>query len=275
MSRPHDLDDVRQIAKKLRVSALEMVHVARASHIGSCFSAADLLACLYWRCMNVRPEDPGWSQRDRMLMSKGHAAAILYAALAHRGYFSVEELTDYCKDGSRLTGHVTTGVPGVELSTGSLGHALSVACGLAIAAKRDMAGWRTFVMLSDGELDEGSNWEAFLFARQHKLDNLVVIIDHNKLQGFGRVSDVLELGPLSDKLRSFRWSVREIDGHNPTQITEAIDNAPYAVGVPTVVLAHTIKGKGVDFMEDSLEWHYRSPSSEQISDALGQIRGDK
>jgi transketolase len=275
MSTTHDLDDVRQIAKSLRISALEMIQASRASHIGSCYSAADLLACLYWRCMNVRPEDPGWSQRDRMLMSKGHAAAILYAALAHRGYFSVEELADYCRDGSRLTGHVTTGVPGVELSTGSLGHALCVGCGLALAAKRDLAAWRTFVILSDGELDEGSNWEALLFASQYELDNLVAIIDHNKIQSFGRISDVLELSPLADKLRSFRWNVREIDGHDLSQIIEAIENAPYAVGVPTVIIANTVKGRGVDFMEDRLDWHYRSPSSEQFSSAIGQIRGDK
>jgi transketolase len=232
---------------------------------------ADLLACLYWRTLRIDSSDPLWPDRDRLIVSKGHAAAILYAALAERGYFPVSELETYCSNGSRLTGHVTSGVPGVELSSGSLGHGLPVGCGMALAAKREGKPFRTFVLLSDGELDEGSNWESFLFAPQHALDNLVAIVDYNKIQSFGRTRDILDLEPLADKFLAFRWAVRAIDGHDYQQITAAFDAVPFEPGKPSVILANTVKGKGVSFTEDLLSWHYSSPSDQQLQQALEEI----
>ena len=236
---------------------------------------ADILACLYWRVLRIDPSDPGWPERDRLILSKGHAAAILYATLAERGFFPISELESYCQDGSRLTGHVTSGVPGVELSSGSLGHGLPVGCGMALAAKRDGLPFRTFVLLSDGELDEGSNWESFLFAPQHKLDNLIAIVDYNKIQSFGRTRDILDLEPLVDKLRAFRWGVREVNGHDYQQLANAFDALPFEAGKPSIIVAHTIKGKGVSFMQDLLAWHYSSPNDEQLQQALAEIGADR
>ena len=186
--------------------------------------------------------------------------------------FSLDELNRFSADGSMLLSHASHKVPGVELSTGSLGHALPVACGVALAAMRNKKSWRTFVMLSDGELDEGSNWEAFLFAAHHKLSNLICIVDFNKIQSLGNVKDVINLDPLSGKFRSFNWHVVEIDGHNHTEIRDAFDKAKAHEGAPIVIVAHTTKGKGVDFMEDKLLWHYRPPSGEQLSEALKQVK---
>lgn len=263
--------DLALIANRLRAHAVRMVHRSKASHLGSCLSMADLLASLYWRVLRIRPEQPEWERRDRFILSKGHGAAILYATLAERGFFSLPELASYCEAGARLTGHVTSGVPGVELSSGSLGHGLPVGCGLALAAKREGKESRTFVLVSDGELDEGSNWEAILFAPQHQLDNLTLIVDYNKIQSFGRVEEILELEPLADKFKAFRWAVREIDGHNLQQITDTFASLPFERHKPSVIIAHTIKGKGISFMEDKLAWHYKSPSDEQILMALEEL----
>lgn len=268
------LDDLRRQGQVLRAHAVRMVHRARASHLGSCLSMADLLACLYWRVLKIDPNAPGWPDRDRLIVSKGHAAAVLYAALAERGFFPLQELKTYCENGSRLTGHVTSGVPGVELSSGSLGHGLPVGCGIALVAKREGLPFRTFVLLSDGELDEGSNWESFLFAPQHGLDNLVAMVDYNKIQSFGRTREILDLEPLSQKFRAFRWAVREVDGHDYRALTETFDAVPFEAGKPSVIIAHTVKGKGVSFMEDRLAWHYSSPSEEQLQQALAEIGAD-
>jgi transketolase len=265
------LEEVRSRAKLIRAQAVRMVHRARASHLGSCLSMADILASLYWRVLRIDPANPAWPERDRLILSKGHAAAILYATLAERGFFPPAELESYCQLGSRLTGHVTSGVPGVELSSGSLGHGLPVGCGMALAAKREGLSFRTFVLLSDGELDEGSNWESCLFAPQHGLDNLTAIVDYNKIQSYGRTKDILDLEPLADKLRAFRWAVREVDGHDYQQLANAFDALPLEPGKPSIVIAHTIKGKGVSFMEDLLSWHYSSPSDEQLQQALAEI----
>ncbi len=264
-------DELSALAQALRADAIRMIHKARASHLGSCLSMADLLACLYGEVLRLRPEEPAWPLRDRFLLSKGHGAAILYAALSRRGFFPAAELAQYCCSGSALTGHPNSSVPGVELSSGSLGHALPVGCGMALAARRGGLSFRTFVLLSDGELDEGSNWEAILFAPQHQLDNLVVIVDYNKIQSFGSVKDILELHPLADKFRAFRWSVKEVDGHNMQEISRTFSELPMEGGRPTVVIAHTIKGKGVTFMEDQLAWHYKSPTAEQLELALGEL----
>lgn len=270
----NEVEDLRHFARNLRAHAVRMVHKSRASHLGSCLSMADLLACLYGRTLRVDPGRPDWPQRDRFILSKGHGAAILYAALAARGFFAVAELNEYCQSGSRLTGHATSGVPGVEISSGSLGHGLPVGCGIALAAKRAGASYRTFVLVSDGELDEGSNWESILFAPQHQLDNLVVIVDYNKIQSFGRTKDVLDLDPLIDKFLAFRWSAREVDGHDTEQILDAFSSLPFEAGKPSVVIAHTVKGKGIGIMEDQLAWHYKSPSAEQVESALRELGVD-
>lgn len=232
---------------------------------------ADLLAVLYSEVLRIRPEEPSWPSRDRFLLSKGHSCTAVYAALALRGFFPLDELETYGRDGSRLMAHVSHKIPGVEFSTGSLGHGLPFGCGKALAAKRSRSDWRTFVMLSDGELDEGSNWEAILFAPQHRLDNLVAIVDYNKIQSLGSVSEVMELEPLADKFRAFRWAVQEVDGHDHAAISRALSSAPWETGRPSVLIAHTVKGKGVDFMENQLLWHYRSPNSDDLERALSQL----
>lgn len=263
-----------ELARQARALAVEMVARAKASHIGGALSMADLLAVLYADILNVRPDDPGWSGRDRFLLSKGHACTGLYATLALRGFFPVAELEHYGRDGSRLMAHVSHRVPGVEFSTGSLGHALPFGVGLALGARRRGASHRVFVLVSDGELDEGSNWEAILFAPQHRLDHLALLVDYNRIQSLGTVAEVLDLAPLADKFRAFRWAVREVDGHDHDQIREALNGLPVEPGRPTVVIAHTRKGRGVDFMEDQLLWHYKSPDARQLASALAQIRGN-
>lgn len=259
------------LAPSIRAETLKMVARAKASHVGGALSMADLLAVLYGGVLRVRPEEPDWADRDRFILSKGHSCSGLYATLALRGFFPLEELATYGQDSSRLMAHISHKVPGVEFSTGSLGHGLPFGCGKALSAKRRGLPWRTFVLLSDGELDEGSNWEAILFAPQHRLDNLVVIVDYNKIQSLGSVEEVLELHPLADKFRAFRWAVREVDGHDHTQITEALTAVPWEPGRPSCLLAHTVKGKGVDFMENSLQWHYRSPGEAELALGLAQL----
>lgn len=263
--------DPAAFATAIRAHAIRMVSRARASHLGGALSMADLLAVLYGGILRVRPGDPRWPDRDRFILSKGHSGTALYAALALRGFFPVAELETYGRNGSRLMAHSSHHVPGVEFSAGSLGHGLGFGAGKALAARRAGLPWRVFVLLSDGELDEGSNWEAFLFAPQHQLDNLVVIIDYNKVQSLGDVPSVLDLAPLADKLASFRWSVREVDGHDPAAVQAALASIPWSPGRPSCLIAHTIKGKGVDFMEGQLAWHYRSPDPHQEQEALRQL----
>ena len=257
----------------MRQHALCMTHHANASHIGSCLSSVDILAVLYDTILNVRPDNPLWPDRDRFILSKGHAAAAVYAVLAEKGFFPKDWLETYCDDGGKLAGHIShKGVPGVEVSTGSLGHGLPIACGMALAAKRDKKLYRTYVLLSDGECDEGSVWEAILFAPEHKLDNLVVIVDYNRIQSFGRVEDVLELEPFADKWRAFRWFVTEVNGHDHGELEKAFRAVPVEKGRPSVIIANTKKGKGVSFMEDQLAWHYKSPNPEQLAKALLEVR---
>ena len=271
-----ELNDTISLARNIRADVLRMVHKAKASHVGSCFSMADMLAVLYGRMLFVDPENPGHSERDRLVISKGHAAAALYAALANLGFFPRDLLGEYCENGSLLTGHVSHQVPGVEYSGGSLGHGLPVGTGLALAARmvaRSGTGraWRSFVIMSDGECDEGSIWEAALFAGHHQLDNLTVLIDYNKIQSFGRVEDVLALEPFGDKWRAFGWAVQEVDGHDHAVLANAMAGLPVDRGKPSVLICHTIKGKGVSFMEDQLAWHYKSPSDAQLAQALAEL----
>lgn len=267
-------EEILALGSKIRRHALQMVHRTNASHIGSCLSIADILAVLYGTILNIDPKNPDRTDRDRVIISKGHSAAIVYAVLSECGFFAIERLESFCRNGSKLAGHVSHSVPGVEVSTGSLGHGLPIGAGMALAAKRDGLDSRVFVVLSDGECDEGSNWEAMMFAPHHKLDNLTVILDYNKIQSFGRINEVLDLHPLVDKLVSFGWGVREIDGHNYDQIKDAFNSLPFSAGKPSVILAHTIKGKGVSFMEDQLAWHYKSPNKEQLKQALAELEAE-
>jgi transketolase len=263
--------DPADFARRIRAHALRMVFAAKASHIGSCLSMADILAVLFTRILRLDPDAPRDPARDQFVLSKGHAAAILYAALAELGFFPVSLLDEYCNDGSVLTGHISHALAGVEVSTGSLGHGLPICAGMAVAAKADRRPARIFCLLSDGECDEGSNWEAILFAPHHKLDNLVAIVDYNKIQSFGTVADVLDLSPFAEKWRAFGWHTIEVDGHDLAAVERVLAAVPESAGKPTAVIAHTVKGRGVSFMENRLEWHYKSPSPDQLADALAEV----
>lgn len=265
-------DETRELARRLRIQTLHMIHRAGSSHIGSCFSIAELLAVLYGRILRVDPKRPDWLDRDRFILSKGHACAVLYAVLAESGFFPVTWLDDFYQNGSPLAGHIThRGVPGVEVSTGALGHGLPIACGMALAGKRDDKPYRVFVLLSDGECDEGSTWEAALFAPHHGLDNLVAIVDYNKIQSLGFVKETLDLEPLAAKWEALGWAVRQINGHNVEEIAGALGTVPFRPGRPSCVVAHTVKGKGVSFMENQVLWHYRSPNDEEYLRAVAEL----
>jgi len=269
---PSPIEATETLARRIRRHALNMTNRGKSSHVGSVLSMADIIAVLYGRILRVDPERPERPERDRFVLSKGHAGAGVYAALAERGFFPVGELASHCQNGSRLSGHVThKGVPGVELSTGSLGHGLSVAAGMAFAAKLDGRGHRVFVVQSDGECDEGSVWEAILFASHHRLDNLTVVVDYNKIQSLAAVADTLALEPFTDKWRSFGWEVAEVDGHDHAALAERLERVPFAVGKPSVLIAHTTKGKGVSFMENAVLWHYRSPQGEEFEIAMKEL----
>ena len=263
--------DTIDLARRIRVDVLRMVHRTRASHVGSCFSMADMMSVLYGKILRIDPCEPGNPDRDRVIISKGHSAAAVYATLANRGFFPREWLEHYAENGSLLAGHVSDQVPGIELSTGSLGHGLPVGTGMALAARIQGKQSRTFVIASDGECDEGAVWEAALFAGHHGLDNLTLLVDYNKIQSFGRVSDVLRLEPFGEKWRSFGWAVMELDGHDHHALAMAMDTLPIANGKPSVLLCHTVKGKGVSFMEDKLAWHYKSPDDAQLTQALNEL----
>ena len=248
-----------------------MVHEANASHLGSALSIVDILNALYSDFLNTDPHNQDWEDRDRLLLSKGHACVALYSTLAEYNFFPREDLDTYGKDFSDLMNHVSHKVPGVEFSTGSLGHALPFGVGKALAAKRLKKSWKTVVILSDGELGEGSNWEAFLSASHHKLDNLLVIVDYNKLQSLTSVEETLNLEPLVDKFLAFGWAIKEIGGHNHATLVDTFNEVPFEIDKPSLVLTHTIKGKGVSFMENSVDWHYKSPTKEQVNLALEEI----
>jgi len=267
-----NIESYKTLATQIRVHVLRMIHRAQSSHIGTSLSATDLLAVLYSRVLRIDPSRPDWLERDRFILSKGHGCAAVYAVLAERGFFSKEWLETYCQDGSHLAGHITHhGVPGVEVSTGSLGHGLPIGCGMALAGKRDNRSYRVSTLLSDGECDEGSTWEAALFAPHHQLDNLIAIVDYNKIQSFGTVKEVLDLDPLASKWQAFGWATREINGHDFEQIEDALLSVPFEQGRPSCIIAHTVKGKGVSFMEGQLAWHYKPPNDEQLAQALAEL----
>ncbi|QDU99041.1 transketolase [Lignipirellula cremea] len=266
------MKDTELLAKQIRIHALKMTSQGGSSHIGSAFSMADIIAVLYGGAMKVDPLDPRAADRDRFLLSKGHAGAAVYAALAERGFFPVEKLSTHYQDGSDLSGHVShKGIPGVEFSTGSLGHGLPVAAGMAKAARLKGEQHRVFALLSDGECDEGSNWEAILFAAHHQLNNLVCIIDYNKIQSLAPVAETLALEPFVDKWISFGWHVIEVDGHDHQQLKDSFLPHANSTNKPLCVLAHTTKGKGVSFMEDTVLWHYRTARDEEFNAALAEL----
>lgn len=257
------------LAWMIRQKCLELSFKKKSSHLGGSLSVADILAVLYGDVMKVKADQPQWEGRDRLFYSKGHACMALYSCLEALGFYSdlVEKFT---KDGEMFTSHVNHKVPGVELSTGSLGHALSVAVGTALAGKKKGHDWRVFCIVSDGELDEGSNWEAILLSPHLKLDNLVLIVDYNKIQSFGNTNEVVNLEPLTSKFEAFNWNVYLVNGHDYSELSNVLSNR-YQNEKPTVVIAHTIKGKGISFMENSLDWHYKSPSEEQYQKALKEL----
>lgn len=270
-----DRSDTRKLALRLRCQVLRMCNLGGSSHVGSCLSMADIIAVLYGVVLRHDPALPEWSERDRFILSKGHAAACVYAVLADRGYFPAEQLDDYYRNGSRMSGHVSAkGVPGVEFSTGSLGHGLGVGAGIAFQLRRLGGAQRTFVLLGDGECDEGSVWEAALFAAHHKLARLCAIIDYNKLQSLGPVADTIELEPFDAKWASFRWRVMHVNGHDHATLCRALEEAPDASDQPLCIIAHTIKGAGVPFMENQVLWHYRVPLGAEYDAALDAL-GDE
>ncbi len=267
--------DARSLGKRIRQQVLRMTSRGGSAHIGSAFSCADILAVLYSGILRVDPATPSNPLRDRFILSKGHAGAAVYATLAEVGFFPTEVLETHCQDGSNLSGHVShRGIPGVELSTGSLGHGLPVASGMAYGAKIDQLDFRVFVLMSDGECDEGSNWEAILFAAHHRLDTLVAIVDYNKIQSLKTTSETLELEPFTLKWESFGWSVVEVDGHDCSEMQAILARVPVQPGRPTCMIAHTTKGKGVSFMEDSVLWHYRIARDEEFDAAWQELAGE-
>ncbi len=260
----------QELATNIRRHVLEMTYKAQSSHVGSCLSCADILAVLYNEILVAEPKNPKWEDRDRFILSKGHACAEVYAVLAERGYFPMGWLDTFYQKDSKLEGHISHEVAGVEVATGSLGHGLSIGCGMALAAKRDNKNYRVFVLLSDGDCDEGSTWESAMFASHHKLNNLIVIVDYNRLQAMGYSKDILNLEPLKSKWASFGWWSTVIDGHNHKDIEMAIR---LSIGIrPFCIIANTIKGKGVSFMEGKVEWHYKYPNDEELEKALEELK---
>ncbi|KEQ54360.1 transketolase [Sphingobium chlorophenolicum] len=265
--------DTYLLAQRIREQALRMVTRAKASHVGSALSIADIMAVLYGRALRVDPDAPRHPERDRFILSKGHACVAVYAALAETRFIERASLETYGVNGSILMAHISHKVPGAEFSTGALGHGLPFGTGKALAGKRREASWRTVVLTSDGEWGEGSNWEAALFAAHHNLDNLICILDYNKLQSLKTVDETLRLEPLHSKFEAFGWAVREVDGHDHGALADALEGAPWEAGKPMMLIAHTIKGKGVSFMENKVEWHYRNPTPELLEVALAEIAG--
>ena len=265
------MKDLRLFSNKIRNHIVDMTNRGGSSHVGSALSIADILTVLYCKIMNYDSKNPKLDSRDRFILSKGHAGAAVYATLSESGFFDQELLKNHYKNGSKFSGHIShKDIPGVELSTGSLGHGLGVGVGMALSAKRRGEKHFVYVLLSDGELDEGSNWESFLFASHHKLSNLIAIIDYNKLQSISTISNTLELEPLTDKFISFGWNVIETDGHNHDNLIKSFQEAKFNLS-PTVVLCHTIKGKGVSFMENTVLWHYRPPKGEEYRKAKSEL----
>ena len=269
--KPVDIDTLKAQALQNRKQILEMLYEAGSGHPGGSLSAVEILISLYYYKMNHRPQDPKWDDRDRLIISKGHITPAVYVTLANLGYFPTDELRRFRKFGSPLQGHVYHKVPGVEFSTGSLGHGLAVANGIALGSRLRGKNFKVYCLLGDGELQEGSVWEAAMSAAHRKLDQVCAIVDYNKVQENGPTNEIKNLEPLADKWRSFGWHVVEVIGHNFTQLIGALDGFGQIKEKPYVIIAHTIKGKGVSFMEGEKSWHGKAPNKEQLQQALQEL----
>ncbi len=264
--------DLEARARAIRRAVVTMVYGAGSGHPGGSLSAADYLAALYFHQLRIDPSQPQWAERDRCILSKGHAAPALYATLAMRGFFPESELATLRQLDSRLQGHPDRNkTPGVEMTAGALGHGVAIGAGLALAARLNGASYRTYVLLGDGEIQAGVVWEGAMMAAKYRLDNLTAILDYNGVQLDGMVADIMPLEPVIDKWRAFGWHVLEIDGHNMRQILDALDEAPKIHARPTIIVAHTVKGKGVSYMENRNAWHGRAPSPEQYEQAMSEL----
>ncbi|SDM01711.1 transketolase subunit A [Aliiruegeria lutimaris] len=273
METEMDTQDLRRMANKIRQRDLRAVFEAGAGHIGGEMSVIDILTALYFHILRVDPANPLDPQRDRFVLSKGHTACALYVTLAEKGFIPKEEIETFLQPHSRLNGHPNrTKVPGVETNTGPLGHGLPVAVGMALSARLDGASWHSYVVTGDGEMQEGSNWEAIASAAHYKLDNLTLIIDHNRLQQGARLAETNNLAPLAPKLEAFGWAVQEIDGHDMDEIVAALSPEKIVAGKPRCIVAHTNKGHGISFMSDNVAWHHKVPSAEQYKQAMAELQ---
>ena len=267
--------DLESRARQLRRDVLQMVHAAGSGHLGGSLSAVEIMAALYFQHLRLDPQRPDWPERDRFILSKGHAAPVLYAALARRGFLPLDELRTLRQIGSRLQGHPDRlKLPGVEMTSGSLGHGLPVAVGLALAAQLQGAKWRTYVLLGDGELQAGLIWEGALMAAKNHLANLTAVVDQNDVQLDGPVHEIMPIEPLEAKWRAFNWNVLMVDGHNVRRLLESLDEAEQVHDRPTVIIARTTKGKGCSFMENQARWHGRAPNDEELACALEELGDD-
>jgi transketolase len=267
------VERLKGIARELRISDLETIAEAGSGHPGGTLSAADMIAALFFHKLRLKPDEPLWADRDRFVLSKGHCIPIVYVAMAKLGYFPEKELKTLRDLGSPLQGHPDrTRLPGIEASTGSLGQGMSIAVGMAMAGKLDASGWRVYCMMGDGESQAGQIWEAAMLAGRRDLDNLCGILDYNQVQQTGKVNERLDIEPVVAKWRSFNWHVREIDGHDIAQILDALDEAEVVHDRPTLIVSHTVKGKGVSFMELNSSWHGKAPDAEKLEAALAELR---
>lgn len=260
-----------RLAQLIRGYAVKMTNCRSSGHVGSSLSMADIVAVLYGRILRVDPANPRWPDRDRFILSKGHAAAGVYGALAEKGFFPKEWIDTYYGDDGKLCGHISHHVPGVEFSTGSLGHGLPVAAGMALVAKRLKRTHRIFCLMSDGDCNEGSTWEAIMFAAQHGFDNLTAIVDANRIQALGKVEDIIDMEPFARKVEAFGWAVREIDGHDLEQIEKMLLAVPFQKGKPSFIIARTVKGKGVKFIENTVSSHYRCIPDEKLKEVYAEL----
>ena len=272
INQEDDIKKMEKISFQVRKNILSLVHKTKGPHVGSSFSCVEILVSLYFKFLNVSSKNPLDPRRDRFIFSKGHASPALYAVLYEGGFLTQDDLERFAVNGGVFQQHPDKDLSkGIEVSSGSLGHGLSVGAGMALASKRDGENHRVCVVISDGELNEGSIWEAVLFSAQHKLNNLLLVVDYNKMQALGFTKDTLELDPLAAKFEAFGWGCREVDGHNFSSIIKILDKFPFEKNKPSVIIAHTTKGKGVSFMENSLYWHYTCPNDEECRLALDEL----
>jgi transketolase len=264
--------ELEEIARKIRIESIKMVYKAQSGHSGGPLSAAEIIAVLYWRFLRIRPQEPSWPDRDRFVLSKGHSCPALYAALALKGFFERSHLDTLRKYGTILQGHPSMKhTPGLDMSTGSLGQGLSAACGMALGAKHQGKSFRVYALLSDGEQDEGMTWEAAMFAHHYHLDNLTAIVDFNGLQLDGYNREIMDLDPLPEKWKAFGWHVQECNGHDVEELSAALNEAIDTPELPSLIIAHTVKGKGVSYMEDVCEWHGAVPNAEEFEQAMKEL----